>query len=492
MAIIAEMTQLSPTMSEGTIVNWIKKEGESISPGDIIAEVETDKAVMEMEAYDEGTILAILAGDGQKVAVGLPIAILGEEGEDITDLKKEAEEKLKNGKPQGSGSGSESDASADTGSNPSGESSKPSSSPNKNSDGSDSKTKKENQDQANEAEDSDGNGTQEKKSSLDSRKDSESNQSQKSTVRTEPNTERILASPLAKSIAIQKSVDLKYVKGTGPGGRILQRDVYSFIDSRGSKNSRSENNARTATSLNLRPVPEEKNIPVSGMRKTIAERLTSSKNNLPHFYLNRELDAEPLTTYREIINTSLERMAGDLEEGERPPKVSLNDIIIKATALALEKHPNVNASWQGDTIRHHGRIDIGVAVAIEDGLITPVLRNANSMGLVSISNEVRRLAGLAKKRKLKPEEFTGSSFTISNLGMFGIRFFTAIINEPEAAILAVGAVEDKPVIKNGEIVPGKTMEITLSCDHRVVDGAEGAKFLLTLGEYLENPELLAI
>ncbi|WCL48070.1 pyruvate dehydrogenase complex dihydrolipoamide acetyltransferase [Leptospira sp. GIMC2001] len=451
MAKIAEMTQLSPTMSEGTIVNWIKKEGDSVSPGEVMAEVETDKAVMEMESYESGVLLAIIAGPGTKVAVGLPVAIIGQKDEDIKELLAEAKKKI----------------------------------PTTNS-GSQEKKKEAEPAQAKVEKTSAEKPTESKSEQKSDDKQIEKPEKQElakksSNAQNEAlHTGRILASPLAKAVAIQKSVDLKYVSGTGPDGRILEKDVYSYL----------ENNQGNKT-VTHGQIKEDVSIPVSGMRKVIAQRLSSSKQNLPHFYLNIEIDADPLTRYREILNSSLEKMhQNDGTEG-KAPKLSFNDLIVKAVALALNKHPNVNASWKGDQIVRFGNIDIGIAVSLDEGLITPVIRSANFLSLTQISSETRELANRARNRKLKPEEYTGSTFTISNLGMYGIQFFTAIINEPESAILAVGAIEEKAVVRSGEVVPGKTLQLTLSCDHRAVDGAEGAKFLVSLKTFLEAPELFA-
>lgn len=468
MAIIAEMTQLSPTMEVGTIVNWIKKEGDSISPGEIIAEVETDKAVMEMEAYDSGTLLAIIAGEGSKVKVGLPVAIIGDKGDDIADLKKQAMEKLNSASPNSLPQKSEDSQEKK---------------PDTKDKESELKTKVESKTKK------DGGSDKEEKSKSESVESSQSKPESKPSQdpNKKPNTGRILASPLAKSIAIQNSVDLKLVQGTGPGGRILQADVYEFMEN---PSSRSLSSSGVSSKRK-----EDQNIPISGMRKTIADRLTSSKVNLPHFYLNMELDAMNLVAFRERINEGLQGMdLGEKDESlpDKPIKISFNDIIVRAVALSLEKHPQVNASWKEEKIVQYGRVDLGIAVSIDEGLITPVLRDANAKGLLAISQEISHLASKAKKRKLKPEEFTNSTFTISNLGMYGISFFTAIINEPESAILAVGAIEEKPVIRRGELVAGKTLQLTLSCDHRVVDGAEGAKFLGTLKRFLENPELMTL
>lgn len=436
MAKIAEMTQLSPTMTEGTIVNWLKKVGDTVSPGEILAEVETDKAVMEMEAYDSGTLLAIVANVGSKVAVGLPVAIIGQANEDIRKLLEESIQKV----PQSSSNDTKPvliESSKEKIKEP-------------------SKDKEEKQSQAKE----------------------EIKLNQENVFSA---TGRILASPLAKSIALEKSIDLKKVQGSGPAGRILQKDVLAYFENPNINHKQISSNSHFE-------VREDLAKPISGMRKVIAERLTSSKVNLPHFYLNMEIDASAIVSFREKFNIGLKEFS---KNDSSLQKISINDCIVKAVALSLNKHPAVNASWQNDKIIEYGRIDIGIAVSIEDGLITPVLRNTNQMSLIGISQEIKSLAEQAKKRKLKPEQFTNSTFTISNLGMFGISFFTAIINEPESAILAVGAIEDKPVVKNGQVVAGRTMSLTLSCDHRVVDGAEGAKFLGTLKKYLENPELLA-
>lgn len=436
MAKIAEMTQLSPTMTEGTIVNWLKKVGDTVSPGEILAEVETDKAVMEMEAYDSGTLLAIVANVGSKVAVGLPVAIIGQANEDIRKLLEESIQKV----PQSSSNDTKPVATESL----------------KEKIKEPSKDKEEKQSKAKE----------------------EIKLNQENVFSA---TGRILASPLAKSIALEKSIDLKKVQGSGPAGRILQKDVLAYFENPNINHKQISSNSHFE-------VREDLAKPISGMRKVIAERLTSSKVNLPHFYLNLEIDASAIVSFREKFNIGLKEFS---KNDSSLQKISINDCIVKAVALSLNKHPAVNASWQNDKIIEYGRIDIGIAVSIEDGLITPVLRNTNQMSLIGISQEIKSLAEQAKKRKLKPEQFTNSTFTISNLGMFGISFFTAIINEPESAILAVGAIEDKPVVKNGQVVAGRTMSLTLSCDHRVVDGAEGAKFLGTLKKYLENPELLA-
>lgn len=450
MASFQEMTQLSPTMTEGTIVNWLKKEGDSISPGEIIAEVETDKAVMEMEAYDSGYLLAILAEPGVKVAVGLPIAIIGKKDENIEALIQQGKEKLK---------------SASSSSTP-----KPQPPPKDIT-----QTKKEPEPIPEKSIQTPTSPTKEEKKF--------------ESVTKQPNTGRILASPLARKIAKEKNVDLKFIQGTGPGGRILERDVYSYLERKPSSALGPSNYKSSLSYLPFGNKIDQIEIPVSSMRKVIAERLSHSKQSIPHYYLNVELNAEPLVKFREKLNQGIQSLVDN--QSDLNIKISFNDIIVKSCALALEKHPLVNASWRGDTIYFHPTVDIGIAVSLPDGLITPVIRNATEYSLVGLSREIAELVDKARKRKLKPEEYSGSSFTISNLGMYGISFFTAIINEPESAILAVGGIEDKPVIQNGIVVPGKTLSLTLSCDHRVIDGAEGAKFLKTLKSILEFPELLS-
>ncbi|TGL19265.1 pyruvate dehydrogenase complex dihydrolipoamide acetyltransferase [Leptospira yanagawae] len=464
MAKIQEMTQLSPTMEEGTIVKWLKKEGDAISPGDILAEVETDKAVMEMEAYDAGVILKIIQGEGTKLKVGEALAVIGKPGEDISALLANLP------KPKPSGTSRESPASS-------------SPSPSSSIDPEESKKSLVS-----------GNG--ETKSSSSENKISPSPQNlvppanspnQGQTVPSLPvpertngttspqrGTLRVLASPLAKSIAIEHGIDLHQVIGTGPDGRITKKDVLDSL-----------NKGAGGMRVGLEVPVADEIVNLNGMRKTIAKRLTESKQNLPHFYLNVDVNAKALESFRKEINDFQVS-----QNPESPTKVSLNDIIVKATAAALKLHPKVNASFQGDSILQFGRVDVGIAVSIDGGLLTPVIRDANRKSILQISSEVKELAKKARDRKLKPEEFTNGTFTISNLGMYGISRFTAIINEPESAILAVGSVEDKPVVENGVVIPGRILSLTLSCDHRVIDGAVGAEFLKTLRSFLEKPNLL--
>jgi pyruvate dehydrogenase E2 component (dihydrolipoamide acetyltransferase) len=443
MAQILELTQLSPTMTEGTFVKWTRKAGDAVSPGDIIAEVETDKAVMEMEAYDDGILLVLLARDGDRLKVGAPIAIIGAAGEDVHNLIDEANARLEQIKasaaaPAQAPSPAPAPAAAPLAASipvaaPSPE---PVPSPVKPL--------------------------------------PPSGQRKEEAGRK---AGRILASPLARKVAEDKGVDLSRVKGTGPGGRIVREDVLGAL------------RAGSGGAGSAVPRRADKRVEISQMRRVIAVRLHDAKNNIPHFYLTLEFDARPLAALREKINHDLANIAKDKEE---PFKVTYNDLIVKATALALAEHPVVNSSWRGDHIMEHGRIDIGVAVAVDGGLITPYVRDADQLPVVALSQRVREITKRARDRKLKPEEFTDGTFTISNLGMFGISQFSAIINEPEAGLLAVGGMVEKPVVENGQIVPGLTMTVTLSCDHRVIDGAEGASFLRTLRKYAENPHVLLL
>lgn len=442
MAKIFEMNQLTPTMTEGTIAKWLKKVGDSIGPGEILAEVETDKAVMEMEAYDKAVILEIILQEGTKVKVGTPVAVIGKAGEDFASVLADAKAKLA--------------AALSAGSAPAAE---PVSAPAK----------------------------QEEKPATPAAA-SEVAQAKPAdppkTVTAKPEVqkvkaERIIASPLAKSIALEKGVDIYKVEGTGPEGRITKTDVLNYISGMVPASSSSKKNTVSA---------ESKRIEISGMRKTIAVRLHDAKNNIPHFYLNLEFDAEPLVNLRTTLNNDLKSLAD--KRKEEVSSVSVNDFIVKACSVALQRVPEVNSSWRGDHILQHSRIDIGVAVSIDNGLITPYVRNADRLSLLEINSAVRELAGRARNRKLKPEEYMDGTFTISNLGMFGITHFSAIINEPEAALMAVGGLIEKPVVKKGAIVPGKTITVTLSCDHRVVDGAVGARFMSEFRDIMEHPSSL--
>ncbi|UOG61909.1 dihydrolipoamide acetyltransferase family protein [Leptospira noguchii] len=436
MAKIAEMTQLSPTMAEGKIVRWIKQKGDPVSPGEIIAEVETDKAVMEMEAFETGTLLEILAPEGTLIPVGAPVAIIGKQGEDISTLVETAKKSIPTKKENTIQTKSQSSTTSQSDTTQTSSSS--------------SKLTTEEQNKIYQSP------TFSKEQTTSYKHGSQTTQ----TGRSGP------ISPLAKKLAFQKGVDLGEVIGSGPGGRIIKRDILSYQESGGGKKG----------SFVKR---HDRKLELTGMRKTIASRLSHSTSTIPHFYLTLELDANSLDSLRNSYNQDLKL--------EGPLKISLNDLIIKACSLSLKDVPEVNSSWKEDHILEHGRIDIGVAVSIEGGLITPYIRNADQKSVSEISLEIKELASRARERKLKPGEYTDGTFTVSNLGMFGISSFTAVINEPEAAILAVGALVKKPVLKEGNIVAGKTLSVTLSCDHRVVDGATGARFLSSFREYTERP-----
>ncbi|MCE9596862.1 MAG: 2-oxo acid dehydrogenase subunit E2 [Spirochaetia bacterium] len=447
MAQIIELTQLSPTMTEGTFVKWTKKAGDAVGPGDVMAEVETDKAVMEMESYDDGILLVLLAKEGDRLPVGAPIAIVGAAGEDVHTLIDQAKERLEKIK-SGGGSGS---AQAATQSEPAATQAPTAQAPTPQA----------------------GPPATSAPSTLSTTPEPSAPISTHSQ-RPEPGRHgRIIASPLAKKMAEDKGIDLHRVKGTGPGGRIVKEDVLAAL--RGGS---------SGSAVMRRP---DRRVDISQMRRVIASRLHDAKSNIPHFYLTLEFNAIPLVTLREKINHDLASLAGKNDE---PFKVTYNDLIVKATALTLGDHPVCNGSWRGDHIMEHGRVDIGIAVAVDGGLITPYVRDADQLQLVALAQKVRELTKKARDRKLKPEEFTDGTFTISNLGMFGISSFSAIINEPEAGLLAVGGLVEKAVVENGTIVPGKTMTVTLSCDHRVIDGAAGAMFLQTFQKYVENPHVL--
>ena len=422
MAEIIRMPKMSDTMEEGVIASWLKKVGDEIKSGDILAEVETDKATMELESYDDGTLLHIGIKDGESVPVNGIIAIIGEKGEDISKILNEAK-----------------------------------------NDSSNEEEKKEalveeNIDMKEEVIEDE----EIKKDVLDTVKEIESNENISSNGRTK-------ASPLAKKIASEKGIDLKSIQGTGEGGRIIKKDLESIPSGKSSIPSQK---------IDLPKIIAEESydeIPVSQMRKTISKRLSESKFTAPHFYLTMEINMDNCVEGRKRINET------------SPVKISFNDIILKACASALRKHPMVNSSLIENKIRKNHHIHIGVAVAVDEGLLVPVIRFADNKTLTHISLEVKELAGKAKEKKLQPSDWEGNTFTISNLGMFGIEEFTAIINPNDSCILAVGGIKNAPIVKNGEIVPGNIMKVTMSCDHRLVDGATGAKFLKTLKELLEDP-----
>ncbi len=430
MAQIIGLPKLSPTMEEGILIRWVMKEGDSVEPGDLIAEVETDKANMDFALEDEGVLLKFLVPEGTSVKLGAPVLILGEAGEDITEILKEAQAQL---------SAASSDSSQAPAPAPS-----PAATP---------------------------------------------APAAAATPQAPPASSggRLLASPLAKTLAIELGIDLRQIAGSGPGGRIVERDVRAVSGSSAVAPAASPTAIAVVPTSQAVAIPapdgEYEDIPLSNIRRTIAERLTQAARDIPHFRLISSFEAGPLLAFRKRLN---ELFAGR-------GKVSVNDLLIKAVALALRRVPEVNVAFMGDAIRQFNQVHIGVAVALERGLMTPVIRNADLKGLGVISSEVKDLVGRAKDRKIKAHEIQGSTFTISNLGMFGIDLFDAIINPPEGAILAVGRIVKQPVFDDeGNVVVGQRMNLTMSCDHRVIDGAVGARFLDALVELLESPESLAL
>ena len=425
MAEIIRMPKMSDTMEEGVIAGWLKKVGDEVKSGDILAEVETDKATMELESYDDGFLLHVGVKDGESVPVDGVIAIIGEKGENIDDILKEVSNEQNNNEAV------------------------------------DAKEEKEEiVDEDDLVEENLELKEEEVKNTEDKIEDINIDFSNES--------DRIKASPLAKKLASEKGVDISMVKGSGDGGRIIKEDIENF--------KHSENIPTKEVKLpEIYSKESYEEIPVSQMRKTISKRLAESKFSAPHFYLTMEIDMDNCIEGRNKINETSD------------VKISFNDIIIKAAAVSLRKHPMVNASFLTDKIRVNNHIHIGVAVAVDEGLLVPVIRFADNKSLSHISTEVRNLAGKAKNKELQPSDWEGNTFTISNLGMFGIDEFTAIINPNDACILAVGGIKNTPVVKNGEIVPGNVMKVTLSCDHRIVDGAIGSAFLKTLKELIEDP-----
>ncbi len=417
MAEIIRMPRLSDTMEEGNIVSWEKKVGDTVSVGDILAEVETDKATMELESFYAGTLLYIGVPEGS-VAVDGIIAIIGEKKEDYKKILADAEK-----------SGAESVKAQEI-----------------------APVKEENV----------------VKPSV-----------QKPIVVQQPEVShssgRIFASPLAKKLATSEGIDMEHLRGSGDGGRIVKKDIENYIKTGGNGNAPKKSNIPSALS-NFQYGEQ----PVSQMRKIIAKRLGESKFSSPHFYLTVEINMDKTLSARKIINE------------DAPPKISINDFVLKAAAASLRKNPKINASWYEDKIVYHKAINIGVAVAVEDGLVVPVIKDTDQKSLAIINQEVRSLAGKARSKKIKPEEMQGNTFTISNLGMFGIQEFTAIINPPDACILAVGGIEKKPIVIDDSIQIGNMMRVTLSSDHRIVDGATGAEFLRSFKSYLENPIKLFI
>jgi pyruvate dehydrogenase E2 component (dihydrolipoamide acetyltransferase) len=443
------MPKLSPTMEEGQLSRWLKKEGDKVSMGEPLAEIDTDKATMEMQALGNGVLRKIFIQEGESAPLGQVIAIIGEPDEDISSITSQAPA---NAPAKADAPVTDESAKADAPAAEKNEADEPIAA------------------KAAEAETpAIGNGRQ-------------------PAVTTQAPTGRLIVSPLAARMAAESGIDLRSVNGSGPGGRIIKRDVEGLIGQQGStapSTATKQTHLRAVTSPTqqsaITAASAYRDEPASEMRRTIAKRLVTSLGPVPHFFLTTEIEMDRAAEMRSGIN------ALDPEL-----KVSINDIIIKVAAAALLQHPQVNASYQDKVVRYYEHADIGVAVAIEEGLITPIIRGADQKSLSEIAGEVRELAGRARERRLKPEEFMGATFSISNLGMFGIDEFTAVINPPEGAILAIGAMSPKPVVRDKEVVVRQMMRVTMSCDHRVIDGATGAKFLQTFKKILENPLFLVV
>lgn len=430
MANIIDMPRLSDTMTEGVIAAWHVKVGDTVSNGDLLAEVETDKATMDVESFFDGTVLHIGVEEGNGIPVGELLVIIGEKGEDVGKLIEEFKSKQAAAAPV----------------------------------------------------------VEEKKEAApvpEPKKEAAPVAVAQAVVSAPPPVApsngdgRIKASPLAKAMAKERGIDLAMVHGSGDHGRIIKRDIENF---KAPAVSTPAAGSEAAPIILPQYVGEEsfEEVRVSQMRKTVARRLSESKFSAPHFYVTMDINMGKAVAARKSINEV------------SPVKVSFNDMVIKAAAAALRQHPAVNSAWQGDTIRRNHHIHVGMAVAVEDGLLVPVIRFADNKGLAAIAAETKDLAGKARSKKLQPADWEGNTFTVSNLGMFGVEEFTAIINPPDSCILAIGGIIDKPIVENGQVVPGKMMKVTLSCDHRVVDGATGAKFLVTFKQLLEDPVRILI
>ena len=434
------MPKLSPTMEEGQIARWVKSEGDTFEANETLAEVDTDKATMEMTALTGGTLLKILKGEGETAALGEAIAITGKQGEDISALLNEVSTNGKKTEPPASTGGE--------------------------TPGKEQREPKE-----------ETSTTQSETRAVASVPPAEVVTSKSSGTST-PANGRMIVSPIAARMAADNGIDLRSISGSGPNGRIIKRDIEDALATGIQKPKAKDQKPYTpATQVGASAYRDE---PTSKIRQVIATRLAESIGPIPTFYLTVEIEMDNTLAVRKQIN-------GNLSDDE---KVSVNDIIVKGAAMALMKHPWVNASYQDKNVRFYEQADIGVAVAIDEGLITPVVRGANIKGLAEISAEIRDLAAKAKDKKLQPEQYTGATFSISNLGMMGIKEFTAIINPPEAAIIAVGGANPTPVVRDGQVVVRNLMHVTMSCDHRVVDGATGARFLQTFKQMLETPAMM--
>ena len=445
------MPKLSPTMEEGQISRWVKNEGDTFEANETLAEVDTDKATMEMTALQGGTLLKILKQAGETAALGEAIAITGKQGEDISALLKEVGSNGSSSKPEG-----------EKGRKGDGETPAPPATVEKPEE---LELKKTSAPTAAPAEASATSGKQNPQSEIRD---------------TKSENGRLIVSPIAARMAADHGIDLRNVSGSGPNGRIIKRDIEEALESGVQKPKTKDQKPFTpSTIVGASAFSDE---PTSKIRHVIASRLAESIGPIPTFYLTVEIEMDNALAVRKQINATL----------DEEDKISVNDIIIKAAAMALLKHPWVNASYQDKNVRFYEQADIGVAVAVEEGLITPVVRGANMKGLAEISAEVKDLAEKAKSRKLQPEQYTGATFSISNLGMMGIKEFTAIINPPEAAIIAIGGANPTPVVRDGQIVVRSMMGVTMSCDHRVVDGATGARFLQTFKQMLETPAMMLV
>ena len=406
------MEALSPTMEEGQVVKWLKSEGDKVASGDLLAEIETDKATMELVARGDGVLRAILVEEGGTASVGRVIAVIAGTDEDVSELTSSVATTPAEGGAAALVQPPVAPGAATT-----------------------------------------------------------------AAPATRPTGGgRIKASPLARRLAAASGLDLAAVRGSGPAGRIVKHDIEAALAEGGPR-------ARAPVASGPLTPAEYEDVPLTQMRKTIARRLVESLGPVPHFFLTIDVDMARAQEARKSINELLK------PEGQR---ISLNDLVVRATAAALRRHPDCNAHWLGDSVRRFNRVHIGVAVAVEDGLITPVVKDADKKGVARIGVELRDMAQRARAKKLQPAEYTGATFSISNLGMFGIHEFTAVINPPEAGILAIGGVEDLPVVKDGQVVVASRMRVTMSCDHRVIDGATGARFLATLKDMLEEPAVILV
>jgi len=400
------MPKLSDTMTEGVILKWLKKEGEKVKQGETLVEIESDKADMELEAYDSGILRKIMVPEGGKAEIGAPIAVIAEANEDISALLTDTLPAVQHV----------------------------------------SKTE----------------------TAMRTSKSMSPSSQHASSIVTDG---RVIASPLAKRLATENKIELRTISGSGPQGRIIKRDVAPLLSRK--------------NTLQFKPAAPiirggHRDVELSLIRKTIAKRMQESKQTVPHFYVTVEIDMEPAIAFREQLNTVIDS------------KISFTDILVKTAAMTLMNHPVINATYMGNSMRQFGEAHVAVAVALDDGLVTPVLRNCEQKTIPQLNTELLDLVERARNRKLKPEEYQGATFTISNLGMFGVEDFVAIVNPPEGAILAVGAIVEKPVVRKGQIVIGRTMKVTLSSDHRIIDGALAARFLQDFKKLMENPAALTL